>query len=110
MAFIVGAALRYQLGDADLARPRYAPVFLDEGFVKSDSEFTGRAVRAWQVLGFQLIIGAPLDKVTGIEPYMDELYQVTKNAKNTPTSGRSTPPPAPAAGQPPMRTPAAGNR
>ena len=60
VAFIVGAALRYQLGDADMPRPRYAPVFLDEGFVKSDSEFTGRAVRAWQVLGFQLIIGAPL--------------------------------------------------
>jgi uncharacterized protein YPO0396 len=81
VAFIVGAALRYQLGDADLARPRYAPVFLDEGFVKSDAEFTGRAVQAWRALGFQLIIGAPLDKVTGIEPYMDELYQVTKNAK-----------------------------
>jgi uncharacterized protein YPO0396 len=82
VAFIVGAALRYQLGDASLSRPRYAPVFLDEGLVKSDSEFTGRAVRAWQVLGFQLITGAPLDKVTGIEPYMDELYQVTKNASN----------------------------
>jgi len=82
VAFIVGAALRYQLGDADMPRPRYAPVFLDEGFVKSDSEFTGRAVRAWQVLGFQLIIGAPLDKVTGIEPHVDELYQVTKNARN----------------------------
>jgi uncharacterized protein YPO0396 len=80
VAFIVGAALRYQLGDADLARPRYAPVFLDEGFVKSDAEFTGRAVGAWRALGFQLVIGAPLDKVTGIEPYMDELYQVTKNA------------------------------
>ena len=82
VAFIVGAALRYQLGDADMPRPRYAPVFLDEGFIKSDSEFTGRAVRAWQVLGFQLIIGAPLDKVTGIEPHVDELYQVTKNARN----------------------------
>jgi len=82
VAFIVGAALRYQLGDADLPRPRYAPVFLDEGFVKSDSEFTGRAVRAWRVLGFQLIIGAPLDKVTGLEPHVDDLYQVTKNTRN----------------------------
>lgn len=81
VAFIVGAALRYQLGDADLERPRYAPVLLDEGFVKSDAEFTGRAVHAWRALGFQLLIGAPLDKVTGIEPYMDELYQVTKNAR-----------------------------
>jgi len=82
VAFIVGAALRYQLGDANLRRPRYAPVFLDEGFVKSDSEFAGRAVSAWQGLGFQLIIGAPNDKVTAIEPYMDLLLQVTKNSKN----------------------------
>jgi uncharacterized protein YPO0396 len=81
IAFIVGAALRYQLGDATLSRPRYAPVFLDEGFIKSDSEFAGRAVSAWKGLGFQLIVSAPLDKVTGIEPYMDQMLQVTKNDK-----------------------------
>ncbi|MFX0581145.1 ATP-binding protein [Nocardia nepalensis] len=80
VAFIVGAALRYQLGDATSTRPRYAPVFLDEGFIKSDAEFAGRAVSAWQGLGFQLIIGAPLDKVTAIEPYMDQLLQILKNS------------------------------
>ncbi|MRG60828.1 AAA family ATPase [Agromyces sp. CFH 90414] len=79
VAFIVGAALRYQLGDESRSRPRFAPVFLDEGFVKSDSEFAGRAVKAWQDLGFQLIIGAPLDKVTALEPYMGLLLSVTKN-------------------------------
>lgn len=83
VAFIVGAALRYQLGDETRSRPRFAPVFLDEGFVKSDSEFAGRAVRAWQSLGFQLIIGAPLDKVTALEPYMDLLLLVTKSAEDT---------------------------
>jgi uncharacterized protein YPO0396 len=31
VAFIVGSALRYQLGDEHRARPRFAPVFLDEG-------------------------------------------------------------------------------
>lgn len=62
-------------------RPRFAPVFLDEGFVKSDSEFAGRAVRAWQSLGFQLIIGAPLDKVTALEPHMDLILTMTKNGK-----------------------------
>ncbi|WP_349876284.1 SbcC/MukB-like Walker B domain-containing protein [Micromonospora sp. HUAS YX12] len=82
VAFIVGAALRYQLGDASLTRPRYAPVFLDEGFVKSDAEFAGRAVAAWKGLGFQLIVGAPNDKVTAIEPYVDLLLQVTKNNSN----------------------------
>jgi uncharacterized protein YPO0396 len=80
IAFIVGAALRYQLGDEDLDRPVYAPVFLDEGFVKSDSEFAGRAVQAWLGLGFQLIIGAPLDKVTAIEPHVARMISVTKSA------------------------------
>jgi uncharacterized protein YPO0396 len=79
VAFIVGAALRFQLGDEDRARPRFAPVFLDEGFVKSDSEFAGRAVNAWKGLGFQLIIGAPLDKVTALEPDMDLVLTMTKS-------------------------------
>jgi len=79
VAFIVGAALRFRLGDELRVRPRFAPVFLDEGFVKSDAEFAGRAVQAWKGLGFQLIVGAPLDKVTALEPHMDELLAITKN-------------------------------
>jgi uncharacterized protein YPO0396 len=80
MAFIVGAALRYQLGDED-RRPRFAPVFLDEGFIKSDSEFAGRSVQAWKKLGFQLIVGVPLDKVTALEPTMRLILTVTKSSK-----------------------------
>ncbi|MBF4513001.1 hypothetical protein ITJ66_10945 [Plantibacter sp. VKM Ac-2885] len=79
VAFIVGAALRYQLGDEDRPRPRFAPVLLDEGFIKADSEFAGRAVVAWLRLGFQLVIGAPLDKVTALEPYMDRLLSIRKD-------------------------------
>jgi uncharacterized protein YPO0396 len=79
VAFIVGSALRFRLGDELRSRPRFAPVFLDEGFVKADSEFAGRAVQAWRGLGFQLIVGVPLDKVTGLEPHMDELLAITKN-------------------------------
>ncbi|UDY23665.1 ATP-binding protein [Nocardioides sp. Kera G14] len=81
VAFIVGSALRFRLGDEMRSRPRFAPVFLDEGFVKADSEFAGRAVSAWKGLGFQLIIGVPLDKVTGLEPHMDELLAITKNSQ-----------------------------
>lgn len=81
VAFIVGAALRFRLGDDDRVRPRFAPVFLDEGFVKSDAEFAGRAVRVWKGLGFQLIVGAPLDKVTALEPHMDEMLAITKNTQ-----------------------------
>lgn len=79
VAFVVGAALRFQLGDESRTRPRFAPVFLDEGFVKSDAEFAGRAVAAWKGLGFQLIVGSPLDKVTALEPHMELVLSVTKN-------------------------------
>ncbi len=81
VAFIVGSALRFRLGDEMRSRPRFAPVFLDEGFVKADSEFAGRAVQAWKGLGFQLVIGVPLDKVTGLEPHMDELLVITKHTE-----------------------------
>ncbi|MFC5180772.1 ATP-binding protein [Actinomadura harenae] len=84
VAFIVGAALRYQLGDAGAERPRYAPVFLDEALIKADAHFTGRAIGAWRGLGFQLIIGAPNDKHSAIEPHVDAEYLILKN-----TEGRS---------------------
>ena len=80
VAFIVGAALRYQLGDAGAARPRYAPVFLDEALIKADAHFTGRAIGAWRGLGFQLVIGAPNDKHSAIEPHVDAEYVILKNA------------------------------
>ncbi|CAI9419385.1 ATP-binding protein [Nocardioides sp. T2.26MG-1] len=95
VAFIVGSALRFRLGDEMRSRPRFAPVFLDEGFVKADSEFAGRAVQAWRGLGFQLIVGVPLDKVTGLEPHMDELLAITKNS----TTHRSWITPITGAGQ-----------
>ena len=79
VAFIVGAALRFQLGDETSDRPTFAPVLLDEGFVKADSEFAGRGVMAWLGLGFQLIVAAPFDKVTALEPHVAQMLQVTKN-------------------------------
>lgn len=84
IAFIVGAALRYQLGDAGAERPRYAPVFLDEALIKADAHFTKRAIGAWRGLGFQLIIGAPNDKYSAIEPHVDVEYDILKD-----TRGRS---------------------
>ncbi len=80
VAFIVGAALRYQLGDASADRPRYAPVLLDEALIKADARFAGRAVGAWRGLGFQLIIAAPLDKVSALEPHVDAVYEIVKTA------------------------------
>jgi uncharacterized protein YPO0396 len=79
IAFIVGSALRFQLGDQQRGRPRFAPVFLDEGFIKADGQFTARAVQAWQGLGFQLIIGAPVDKVGALERPADVIIEIAKN-------------------------------
>ncbi|MFF1876525.1 ATP-binding protein [Leifsonia sp. NPDC058230] len=79
IAFIVGSALRFQLGDQQRARPRFAPVFLDEGFIKADGQFTSRAVQAWRGLGFQLIIGAPVDKAPALEPHADVIVEIAKN-------------------------------
>ncbi|MGN7978256.1 ATP-binding protein [Microbacterium sp. 22195] len=78
IAFIVGSALRFQLGDQKRSHPRFAPVFLDEGFIKADGQFTSRAVQAWQGLGFQLIIGAPIDKAPALEPHADVVVEIAK--------------------------------
>lgn len=79
IAFIIGSALRFRLGDELRDEPRFAPVFLDEGFVKADSEFAGRAVGAWRALGFQIIVGTPEDKFTGLERHMDSFVVVYKD-------------------------------
>lgn len=79
IAFIIGSALRFRLGDELRDWPRFAPVFLDEGFVKADSEFAGRAVSAWRGLGFQIIVGTPEDKFTGLERHMDSFVVVYKD-------------------------------
>lgn len=79
IAFISGAALRFQLADDTESKPRFAPVFLDEGFVKADSEHAGRAVEAWRALGFQLILAVPLDKVTGLDRHVQLRLSVNKH-------------------------------
>jgi uncharacterized protein YPO0396 len=78
-AFICGAALRYQLGDEKRDHPRFAPVVLDEAFIKADGRYTKLAVAAWRQLGFQLVVGAPEDKFNAIEPAMGLVVGITKD-------------------------------
>ena len=82
IAFIVGSALRFQLGDQRRSRPRFAPVFLDEGFIKADGQFTARAVEAWRGLGFQLVIGAPVDKAPALERHAQVIVEIAKNLES----------------------------
>jgi uncharacterized protein YPO0396 len=78
-AFITGAALRFRLGSTDSSQTTYTPVFLDEGFIKADGQHTSQAVKAWEALGFQLIVAAPVDKFSAIEPYLKRLFMVSKD-------------------------------
>jgi len=82
IAFILGAALRYRLGEGGQAPPAYGCVVLDEGFVKADSDYTGRALRALQELGFQLIIGAPREKATAFEDFVDLVAYISTDPDN----------------------------
>lgn len=81
IAFIVGSALRYRLGGEPTHGPAFAPVLLDEAFIKADARFAGRAVLAWKRLGFQLVIAAPIDKITALEPHVPLTLLVTKNSQ-----------------------------
>ncbi|WP_433221056.1 ATP-binding protein [Dactylosporangium sp. CS-047395] len=76
IAFILGAALRFRLGDGHEGPPRYASIILDEGFVKADSDYTGRALSALRALGFQLIVGAPREKATAFEGYVETVAYI----------------------------------
>ena len=82
IAFILGAALRYRLGEGGQTTPAYGCVVLDEGFVKADSDYTGRALRALQELGFQLIIGAPREKATAFEDFVDLVAYISTDPDN----------------------------
>ncbi len=82
IAFILGAALRYRLGEGGQAPPVYGCVVLDEGFVKADSDYTGRSLRALQELGFQLIIGAPREKATAFEDFVDLVAYISTDPDN----------------------------
>jgi uncharacterized protein YPO0396 len=79
IAFVLGAALRFRLGDGTDRVPTYAPIVLDEGFVKADNEYTGRSLAALTSLGFQLVVGAPRDKVNAFEQHVESVAYISSD-------------------------------
>ncbi|GAA0962024.1 ATP-binding protein [Frigoribacterium faeni] len=79
IAFVLGAALRFRLGDGTDRVPTYAPIVLDEGFVKADNEYTGRSLAAFRSLGFQLVVGAPRDKVNAFEQHVESVAYISSD-------------------------------
>lgn len=80
IAFILGAALRFRLGEGYEGLPSYASMILDEGFVKADSDYTGRSLAALRALGFQLIVAAPREKATAFEDYVESVAYINVDA------------------------------
>ena len=80
VAFILGAALLYRLGQDGTSKPGFAPVLLDEGFIKADSRFTSRAISAWQGFGFQLIIAVPEEKYQSVVSKAERVLNIVADA------------------------------
>lgn len=78
VAFILGAALLYCLGNNLAGKPSFSPVFLDEAFIKADDRYTRRAIKALVGLGFQVIIAVPTNKVQEVVPVANQYVCVTK--------------------------------
>lgn len=88
VAFILGAALLYCLGYNSATMPSYAPVYLDEAFIKADSEHTQRALGALSGLGFQVIIAVPDGKVEAVAPLASQIIGLTKDERTNTTHVR----------------------
>jgi hypothetical protein len=58
-AFIMAAALSYQLGIAEQGFTTYGTVMMDEAFVLASEEFAGAGIKALHEFGFQLLLAAP---------------------------------------------------
>jgi len=79
----LAAALRYQLGGRDRARPSFATVVLDEAFDKADAEFTRTAMNIFTTFGFQMIVATPLKSVMTLEPFIGGACYVHNTDRRT---------------------------
>lgn len=78
IAFILGSALRYRLSEGSDRVPAYGTIMLDEGFVKSDGDFTSRSLEALTSLGFHIVIGAPREKANAFEDHVESVVYLCK--------------------------------
>ena len=79
----LAAALRYQLGGNDRARPAFGTVVLDEAFDKADAEFTRTAMNIFTTFGFQMIVATPLKSVMTLEPFIGGACYVHNTDRRT---------------------------
>ncbi|MEE2570426.1 ATP-binding protein [Pseudarthrobacter sp. J64] len=89
-AFIMAAALSYQLGIADQGFTTYGTVMMDEAFVLASEEFAGAGIKALHEFGFQLLLAAP-ENVIDLSRHLGSVTEILRD-KRTNRSGVLTAP------------------
>ncbi|WP_369045606.1 ATP-binding protein [Sinomonas sp. P10A9] len=97
-AFIMAAALSYQLGIAEHGFTGYGTVMMDEAFVLASEEFAGQGIAALHEFGFQLLLAAP-ENVIDLSRYLGSVTEILRD-KRTNRSGLIEGPPAGTASSP----------
>lgn len=89
-AFIMAAALSYQLGIAEQGFTSYGTVMMDEAFVLASEEFAGAGIKALHEFGFQLLLAAP-ENVIDLSRHLGSVTEILRD-KRTNRSGVLTAP------------------
>ncbi|MET3206792.1 MULTISPECIES: ATP-binding protein [unclassified Arthrobacter] len=89
-AFIMAAALSYQLGIAEQGFTTYGTVMMDEAFVLASEEFAGAGIKALHEFGFQLLLAAP-ENVIDLSRHLGSVTEILRD-KRTNRSGVLTAP------------------
>jgi uncharacterized protein YPO0396 len=97
-AFIMAAALSYQLGIAEQGFTTYGTVMMDEAFVLASEEFAGAGIKALHEFGFQLLLAAP-ENVIDLSRHLGSVTEILRD-KRTNRSGVLTAPVIAGPGEP----------
>jgi uncharacterized protein YPO0396 len=97
-AFIMAAALSYQLGIAEQGFTTYGTVMMDEAFVLASEEFAGAGIKALHEFGFQLLLAAP-ENVIDLSRHLGSVTEILRD-KRTNRSGVLTAPVISGRGEP----------
>uniref|UniRef100_UPI0039EF705E SbcC/MukB-like Walker B domain-containing protein n=1 Tax=Sinomonas sp. G460-2 TaxID=3393464 RepID=UPI0039EF705E len=79
-AFIMAAALSYQLGIAEQGFTTYGTVMMDEAFVLASEEFAGAGISALHEFGFQLLLAAP-ENVIDLSRHLGSVTEILRDKR-----------------------------
>lgn len=85
-AFVLSSALFYTLNTEADNRPKFAPLFLDEAFIKSDVSTTQISLGAMLGFGFQIFLSCPDSKQAPILPLSDLAWIITRKSGHSPAT------------------------